>query len=88
MAFSRFMAQPIGRIIKAVLGLVLVAAVFPMFGGTMGGTATGMVVVGVIGVHHVVALIGLALIALGAFNLCPIAPFVGGYFNGRKHRSH
>jgi hypothetical protein len=77
------MSKPIGRIIKVVLGLVLVAVVFPMFGGTT-GMATGLVL-GIIGVHHVVALLGLALIALGTFNFCVVGPFVGGYFDGRKN---
>ena len=74
MTFSRFMSQPIGRIIRAVLGLVLIALAFFVMGGTV-GTVIGIVV----------GIIGLVLIAAGTFNFCVVAPFVGGYFDGRKN---
>jgi hypothetical protein len=74
MTFSRFMSQPIGRIIRAVLGLVLIALAFFVMGGTV-GTVVGIVV----------GVIGLVLIAAGTFNFCVVAPFVGGYFDGRKN---
>jgi hypothetical protein len=74
MTFSRFMSQPVGRIIRAVLGLVLIALAFFMVGGTV-GTVVGIVV----------GTIGLVLIAAGTFNFCVVAPFVGGYFDGRKN---
>ena len=75
MTFSRFMSQPVGRIIRAVLGLVLIALAFFMVGGTV-GTVVGIVV----------GTIGLVLIAAGTFNFCVLGPFVGGYFDGRKNR--
>jgi hypothetical protein len=81
MTFSRFMSQPIGRIIRAVLGLVLIALAFFVMGGTV-GTVVG-IVVAIIGI--VVGTIGLVLIAAGTFNFCVVAPFVGGYFDGRKN---
>ena len=74
MTFSRYMSQPIGRIIRAVLGLVLIALAFFVIGGTV-GTVVGIVV----------GIIGLVLIAAGTFNFCVVAPFVGGYFDGRKN---
>jgi len=74
MTFARFMSQPIGRIIRAVLGLVLIALAFFVMGGTV-GTVVGIVV----------GVIGLVLIAAGTFNFCVVAPFVGGYFDGRKN---
>jgi hypothetical protein len=74
MTFSRFMSQPVGRIIRAVVGLVLIALAFFMVGGTV-GTMVGIVV----------GLVGLVLIAAGTFNFCVVAPFVGGYFDGRKN---
>jgi hypothetical protein len=82
MTYARFMSRPIGRIIKAVLGLVLTTLAFKI--GGMTGMASGLVL-GMIGVHHVVAIIGLFVLAAGAFNFCPLAPFVGGYFDGRKN---
>jgi hypothetical protein len=68
------MSQPVGRIIRAVLGLVLIALAFFMVGGTV-GTVVGIVV----------GIIGLVLIAAGTFNFCVVAPFVGGYLDGRKN---
>jgi hypothetical protein len=68
------MSQPIGRIIRSVLGLVLIALAFFMVGGTV-GTVVGIVI----------GIIGLVLIAAGTFNFCVVAPFVGGYFDGRKN---
>jgi hypothetical protein len=78
MTFSRFMSQPVGRIIRAVLGLVLIALAFFVMGGTPG------IVVAIIGI--VVGLVGLVLIAAGVFDFCVLGPFVGGYFDGRKNR--
>ncbi|QIN78415.1 DUF2892 domain-containing protein [Rubrobacter marinus] len=69
MAFARFMSRPMGRIIRVVLGLAIIAS-----GIWIGGT-TGIVV----------GLIGLAPIAAGAFNFCLAGPIVGGYFEGRKN---
>ena len=78
MTYARFMSRPIGRIIKAVLGLVLIALAFFVLGGTPG------IVVAIIGI--VVGLVGLVLIAAGVFDFCVLGPFVGGYFDGRKNR--
>jgi hypothetical protein len=77
MTVARFLSQPIGRIIRAILGLVLIALAFFVMGGTPG------IVVAIIGI--VVGLVGLVLIAAGTFNFCVVGPFVGGYFDGRKN---
>lgn len=69
MTFARFMSEPIGRIIRAVAGVVLIAV-----GIVIGGT-TGLVV----------GIIGLVPLAAGVFNFCLIGPLVGGYFSGRKN---
>lgn len=63
------MSEPTGRIIRAVLGLVLIALGF-LIGGTAG------VLIGIVGLVPLVA---------GIFNYCLIGPLVGGYFDGRKN---
>jgi hypothetical protein len=78
MTVARFLSQPIGRIIRAVVGLVLITLAFFVMGGTPG------IVVAIIGI--VVGLVGLVLIAAGVFDFCVLGPFVGGYFDGRKNR--
>jgi hypothetical protein len=69
MAFARFMSRPTGRIIRAVIGLALVALGFWM------GGAAGIVV----------GIVGLVPLAAGVFNFCLIGPLIGGYFDGRKN---
>lgn len=69
MAFAKFMSEPAGRIIRAVLGLVLIAL------GFLIGGATGVLI----------GIIGLVPLAAAAFNYCLIGPLVGGYFDGRKN---
>lgn len=69
MAIAKFMSEPVGRIIRAVAGLALLA-----LGVWIGGTAG--IVVGVI---------GLVPIAAAAFNVCLIGPLIGGHFDGRKN---
>jgi hypothetical protein len=69
MAFARFMSQPVGRVIRAVAGLALMALGF-VIGGTAG---------------IVVGIVGLVPLAAGVFNFCLVGPLVGGYFDGRKN---
>ncbi len=65
--FAKFMAKPLGQIIKVASGAAII-----WWGWTMGGTAgTIVMVVGVIPV------IG------GVFNVCGIAPFIGVPFKGK-----
>ena len=69
MAFARFMSEPIGRAIRVVARIALIAL--------------GFVIGGVVGLF--VGVIGLAPLAAGVFNFCLIGPLVGGYFSGRKN---
>ncbi len=67
MRFAQFMATPIGRLLRIGIGVILIAV--------------GVLAIpGVIG--KFVALIGLAPIIAGAFNVCLIAPIIGVPFRG------
>ncbi|HXX29577.1 MAG TPA: YgaP-like transmembrane domain [Myxococcaceae bacterium] len=68
MGFARFMASPAGRILRIVVGLVLV---WYGFNGLGGGWGIALAAFGVI-----------AVIA-GTFNLCLIAGLIGAPFRGR-----
>ncbi|MEX2620830.1 MAG: DUF2892 domain-containing protein [Egibacteraceae bacterium] len=67
MGFARFMAGPLGRGLRIVAGIALVA-----IGLTTGG-AGGIVL----------ALVGLVPIYAGAANVCLIAPLLRAPFRGR-----
>jgi hypothetical protein len=67
MALAKFMAQPIGRGIRILLGLAIIA-----FGLMTGGT-----------VGIVLAVVGVLPIAMGVFNMCLIAPILGVPFSGK-----
>lgn len=67
MGFAKFMSSAVGRIIRIVAGLALIAV--------------GLLVVqGVFGV--VLAIVGLAPLLAGVFNFCIFAPLFGGPFKG------
>ena len=66
MALALFMASPLGRILRVVLGLVLIWL------GLKAGTTGGIIL----------AIIGLVPLAAGAFNLCFFAPLLGVPFKG------
>lgn len=66
LALAMFMASPFGRGLRIVLGIALI--VFGFAVGGFGGWA--------------VAAFGLLPLATGAFNLCPISPFLGAPFRG------
>ncbi len=68
MSFAYFMATPVGRALRIVLGLALVLV------ATTFGTVTAIVL----------GVLGLAAIAAGAFNVCLISPLIGAPFLGRK----
>ncbi len=70
MALARFMATPVGRIARIILGLVLVVAGLAIGGG--GGIA--------------LAVVGLVPIAAGVLNVCLIAPLLHVPFSGRGVR--
>lgn len=62
MALITFMASPVGRGARVVLGLVLMVLGFGVVGGT-GGVILGIV--------------GIVPIALGVLNVCMLAPVFG-----------
>lgn len=70
--FVRFMASPIGRIVRILAGAGLVAW------GLLGlGGITGIVV----------AVIGLVPLAAGLFDFCVFAPLFGNPFSGPRIRA-
>lgn len=65
--FAKLMAGMPGRAIRAIAGLVIIAL--------------GLFVVGdVVGI--VIAVVGLAPVFAGVFNVCLIAPLIGAPFRG------
>ncbi|GAC1484819.1 MAG: hypothetical protein PVSMB9_10700 [Candidatus Dormibacteria bacterium] len=68
MGFARFMANPLGRGIRIVAGIVIAVV------GVLTGHALG---IGLIAV-------GVVVFLAGAVNFCIFAPLAGGPFNGRK----
>ena len=69
-AFARFMAGGYGRLARAALGATIIGTGLAFVGGTAG---------------LAIAAAGLAPIAAGVFNLCPVAPIWGGHFLGAKY---
>ncbi len=72
MAFVSFMASSVGRIVRIVAGIALVAAGLLAIEGT-GGT--------------VVAVIGLAPLLAGLFDFCIFAPLFSAPISGKAIRS-
>ena len=66
--FACFMAKPLGRGIRIVAGLALIA-----WGWSMRGETAGTVLMSV----------GLVPLLAGVFNICLIAPIIGAPFSGR-----
>ena len=73
MALAAFMAQPIGRGIRIVLGLALILVGLYVIEGTAG---------------WIVAIVGLLPILAGALNVCLIAPLIGAPFRGADVPQH
>ncbi len=69
MGFAKWMAQPIGRLIRIIAGIVLIALGLGVIGDTVG---------------LIVAIIGVLPILAGVFNVCLIAPLIGAPFQGKK----
>ena len=67
MTFARFMAGPIGRTVRIVVGLTLIA-----WGWSMNSTLGWVLAAG-----------GLLATASGALNFCGLAPLFGAPFLGR-----
>ncbi len=70
--FVSFMASTAGRVLRAVVGIVLVYVGWVTMGGTGG---------------IIVALVGLVMIAAGVFDFCLFAPLFGNPLSGKKIRA-
>ncbi len=73
MAFARFMANPIGRGVRIVAGLVFIAA--------------GLLVVKDTG-GLILAIVGLVPLVAGIVDICLFAPLFGGPLQGAKVRGN
>jgi hypothetical protein len=69
MAFAKFMAGPLGRIIRIVAGVALIALGLLNIGGTTG---------------VIVAIVGAVPVLAGLFNVCLVAPLIGAPFSGSE----
>ena len=72
MALVDFLASSIGRWVRIAVGVVLVAIGLLAVGGTAGA---------------IVAVIGLAPLLAGMFDVCLVAPLFGAALSGRKIRA-
>ena len=66
MVLALFMASPFGRGVRIALGIALIIVGIAV--GGVGGWA--------------LAAFGVLPLATGAFNVCPISPFIGAPFRG------
>lgn len=71
-AFVSFMASPIGRLVRIVAGVALIAWGLLGLGGTLG---------------IVVAVVGAVPLLAGLFDFCVFAPLFGAPISGAKIRS-
>ena len=69
MEFARFMASPVGRIVRIVAGVVMIVVGLRSVGGTGG---------------LVLAIAGVLPLGAGLFNFCGIAPIIGAPFWGKN----
>ena len=69
MDFARFMSSWAGRIIRIVAGIALIVVGLLLMSGLWG---------------IVVAVVGVVMVAAGAFNFCLFAPLFGGPFMGSE----
>jgi hypothetical protein len=67
MSFAKFMAGPIGRGARIVVGLALI-----VIGIATGGTG-----------GWILAIVGLAPLAMGVLNICILAPLLKAPFSGK-----
>jgi hypothetical protein len=67
-----FLASTTGRILRAVVGLILLYVGWAVMGGMWG---------------IIVALVGLVMLAAGVFDFCVFAPLFGNPFSGKKIRA-
>jgi Protein of unknown function (DUF2892) len=69
MAFAKFMAGSVGRIVRIVAGIAIMAI--------------GLLVVKDVA-GYIVALVGLLPLVAGVSNVCFISPIIGAPFSGKK----
>lgn len=70
-SFAYFMASSVGRGIRIIAGLAIIA-----WGWTMRPETSGTVLM----------IVGLVPLAAGVFNVCLIAPIIGAPFSGARAR--
>ncbi|MCB9452512.1 MAG: DUF2892 domain-containing protein [Anaerolineaceae bacterium] len=71
MAFAKFMSGPIGRGIRILAGIVVLALGLGLFGAVDSP------------LNIILDVVGVFLIAVGAFNICVFAPLFGGPLMGK-----
>jgi hypothetical protein len=67
--FARFINSPVGRVLRVVVGVALIA-----WGVTKSGSSTGIILI----------VVGLVPLLAGSFNLCLISALLGGPMNGAR----
>jgi hypothetical protein len=70
--FGQFMASGLGRVVRIIAGVALIAAGLVWIGGTVGA---------------VVAVVGLVPALAGAADKCVLSPLFGGPFSGPDIRA-
>jgi hypothetical protein len=73
MGFAQFMSSGLGRGLRIVAGIILIAVGLAVVGGTGG---------------IVLAVIGLVPLLAGAFDVCLFAPLFGAPLKGTDVRAH
>lgn len=68
MAFAKFMAGPIGRGVRILAGVIVIAL------GLFAVQAP---------LSYVLLALGVVFVAVGVFNVCLIAPIIGAPFSGK-----
>ncbi len=69
MEFARFMASPVGRIVRILAGVAMMVAGLRFVGGTGG---------------LILAIAGVIPLAAGVFNFCGVAPLIHAPFWGKS----
>lgn len=77
MTFASFMSSPTGRVLRIVVGLVLIGW------GVFLAAATSNATTGII-----LAVVGLLPLLAGLLDFCVFAPLFGAPFSGSKVRAH
>lgn len=71
MGFAKFMAGPIGRGVRILAGVIVLAFALGLF-GTVASP-----------LNIILAVVGLFLVLVGVFNVCVFAPLFGGPLMGK-----